>query len=316
MKTESGNIGAVKVLMIGMHDLIGGIETYIMNYYRNIDRTKVQIDFINMYSKLCFQDEIVAAGGVVHNVTNVKKNPMKYKKQLMAILKEGKYDIVHVNLMSAANALPITVAKEAGVKTIIAHSHNSNTPKGLVRKIMHLMNKKKLVGAATDYFACSKLAGDWMFGNEISERGELIIIKNAIDTEKFKFHEEKRKDLRHKLNFQDKFVVGHIGRFEYQKNHEFLIDIFEKIYERNKNALLFLVGEGSLEEEIKNKVERLGLSSNVVFFGITNEIPDILQAIDVFVLPSRFEGLGIVAVEAQAAALKTFVADVVPAEAG
>ena len=293
----------IRVLIIGMHDKIGGVETFLMNYYRNMDRNKIQFDFISIYDKLCFEDEIQQLGGKVYKICSEKRNPIKYYRQLNKIIEDNQYRIVHINMLSLANILPIIVSKSRKVKHIIVHSHNSNTPSGILRKILNYINKPFL-HFATDFFACSELAAQWMFGKRILKKHNCKIINNAIELDKYKFNEDLRSNIRKKLNIENKFVIGHVGRFSYQKNHEFLIDVFYEVQKEEKNAILLLIGEGELEEEIQKKVKRLGIESNVIFLGTTDRVQDYLQAMDLFILPSRFEGLPVVGIEAQASGTK------------
>lgn len=283
-----------RVLQIGMHDKIGGVETFLMNYYRNIDRKKIQFDFVSIYDKLCFENEIKHLGGKVYNIVSEKKNPIKYYKDLKKIIKENNYNIVHIEMLSCANILPILAAKRAKVKHIIVHSHNSNTPSGLLRKLMNTINKPFLK-LATDYWACSKLAGHWMFG----EKNDFVVIPNAIDINKFCFNLDNRKKIRDNLKINNKIVIGHIGRFCYQKNHDFLIKIFKKFNDKNKNSVLLLIGKGELENKIKKAVTDLNLNDSVIFLGNTDVVEKYLSAMDIFVLPSRFEGLPVTGIEAQ-----------------
>lgn len=284
-----------RILIIGMHDKIGGVETFFMNYYRNIDKNKIQFDFINMFKELCFENEIIELGGKIYKVPNVKINPIKYYNELKKIIKSNKYEIIHINMLSMANVMPIIAARNAGAKRIIVHSHNTNTPQGALRKILNKLNKKIVLKNATDLFACSEAAGRWMFG----KNKKFTVIKNAIDIEKFKYDEQKRKEIRKKLNIENKFVIGHVGRFSEQKNHEFLIDVYQQVLKKGKNTVLLLIGEGELKKNIIEKVKNIGIEQNVIFLGTTNKISDYYQAMDLFVLPSKFEGLPVVGVEVQ-----------------
>lgn len=246
----------IRILIIGMHDKIGGVETFLMNYYRNIDRNKVQFDFISIYDKLCFENEIKSLGGRVYKICSEKVNPIKYCKQLEKIIRENNYKIVHINMLSAANILPVIVAKRQKIKHIIIHSHNSNTPSGLLRKLLNALNKPFL-HLGTDFFACSKLAGEWLFGKNFLKKHELKIINNAVDIDKYKFNAQTRENIRNELECRKKFVIGHVGRFCYQKNHDFLINVFYEVQKEDKDMILLLIGEGELKEEIQEKVKKL-----------------------------------------------------------
>jgi glycosyltransferase involved in cell wall biosynthesis len=215
-------------------------------------------------------------------------------------------------MSSCAYISPLIAAKLAGVKKIIAHSHNSSADKDLLKKVLHYINKPFLRFLANSYFSCSKEAAKWLFTKSL--RSKAIEIKNAINAEDFAFNSEKREQTRQKLGVENKFVIGHIGRFVEQKNHTFLIDIFTEIYKRDKNSVLILAGNGPLEDKIKEKVNKAGLKNAVYFLGVCKHAADLYQAMDVFILPSLSEGLPFCAVEAQCSGLLCFVSDAVSKE--
>lgn len=288
-----------RILIVGMHPDIGGVETFIMNYFRHIDRTKIMFDFINWYDHICFEEEIIQLGGKIFNIVDVKKNPLKNYIQLKNIMKN--YEIIHIQMLSAANIIPLLAAKKAKVKHRLVHSHNGNTPKSIIKSILHLINRSFIIKNSTELLACSNLAGRWMFkGNKFR------VINNAIEINKYAYNKDKRTRVRKELNIQNELVIGHIGRFAEQKNHVFLIEVFEKIVKLNSNTLLLLVGTGSELEKIKNKVEKLNLTNKVKFLGLRNDIADILQAIDIFLLPSLFEGLPVTGIEAETSGVQCF----------
>ena len=294
-----------RVLVYGMSPFYGGVENFIMNYYRNIDKNKIQFDFL-VYDKYpAFSDEIIDDGGDFEIVTGRRTNFFKNFIELNRFFKYNhhKYVAIWCNLCSLSDILPLKLAKKYGINTRIVHSHNSQNMNGKLTYILHSENKKALGKYATEFWACSRLAGKWMFGKAIFDRPEFRVINNAIDVSKFKFSREIRTEKRKELGIDNKFVVGHVGRFHFQKNHEFLIDIFKKVYDKDKDAVLVLIGVGVDEEKIKMKVSDLGLDKAVKFLGVRSDIPDLMQTMDVFVLPSRFEGLPVVGVEAQAAGL-------------
>ena len=239
-------------------------------------------------------------GGKVYKVTNVKRNPLKYYREIGSIIKQNKYNIVHVNMLSMANILPIIVAKKEKVKKIILHSHNTSTPHGMLRKILNNINKKYAINNATDLVACSEYAGKWMFEG----KKDFLVIKNAIDYKKYMYNQEERERVRQELNITSNYVIGHIGRFAEQKNHKFLIEIFKNVAKVEENARLLLIGEGELKEQIQNEVRKLDLTNKVIFLNPVTNVNDYYQAMDIFVLPSLFEGLPVVGVEAQASGLK------------
>lgn len=297
----------IRILQIGMSDNLGGIETFIINMYRFIDKKQVQFDFIDFTENgICFEEEILSLGGKIYKVPSRKKNIIQNKKQLEKIMKQ--YKIIHYHANTLSYFTPIAIAKKNHLQ-IILHSHNQWKGKKLKTLILHKMNQLRLPKTNITRYACSDVAAEWLF---LKKNLKLTtIIKNAVDCEKFRFNKEKRNQLREELGVQEKFVIGHIGRFSYQKNHDFLIKIFQKYYEKNKNSCLFLFGIGELEEQIKQQVKNLGLEKNVFFFGIKSNTYDYLQAIDLILFPSFFEGFPIVLIEAQAAGVPCLISDTI-----
>ena len=284
----------------------GGVEAVVMNYYRHIDRNKIQFDFICDDDSTCIpKEEIESLGGKVILVPPYQK-VFKYHKELKRVLKEGQYKIVHSHI-NALSVFSLWAAKSAKVPVRVAHSHSTSNKKEWKKTLLKNMLRPFSKLFATDYFCCSELAGRWLFGNKTYDQGKVYLLNNAIDVDKFKYDEMIRKEKRKELNIKDnEIVIGHIGRFVKQKNHEFLIDIFNEIYKQNKNTVLLLAGEGPLKEEIQEKVKLLGLEKSVQFLGQRNDANELYQAMDAFVLPSLYEGLPVVGVEAQASGLPCF----------
>lgn len=278
----------------------GGVEAIIMNYYRNIDRSKVQFDFIcDEDSTNIPYDEIKKLGGRVIICPPYQKI-FEYERFLIDLFKKNNYKIVHSNI-NALSVFPLRVAKKAGVPIRIAHSHSTTNKKEWKKNLMKQALRPFSKKYATDYFACSELAGRWLFGDKTFEQGKVTIINNAIDLDKFKYDEKIRKEKRKELNINDDtLVVGHIGRFVAQKNHTFLIDVFNELHKKEKNSILLLIGQGPLMDEVKQKVETLGISESVKFLGQRDDVNELYQVFDVFLLPSLYEGLPVVGVEAQA----------------
>ncbi len=292
----------------------GGVESVVMNYYRNIDREKVQFDFIcDSDSTNIPYDEIEDLGGRVFLVPPYQKL-FSYIKALKKIFKEENYKIVHSHI-NTLSIFPLYVAKKADVKTRIAHSHSTTNNKEFKRNLMKQTLKHFSKLNATHYFACSEVAGRYLFGDKTYNEGKITIINNAIDLDKFKYDEAKRKEKRVELNIKNNtLVIGHIGRFMTQKNHEFLINIFKEIQEKEKDSILLLIGQGPLQDRIKAKVKELGLNGNVKFLGQRKDVSELYQAMDVFVLPSLYEGLGLTLIEAQCSNLPCVVSNYVPNE--
>lgn len=292
----------------------GGVESFLMNYYRNIDRTKIQFDFIiDSDSTIVPREEIEELGGRIIEIPPYQKI-FSYVKELKKVLKENNYKIVHSHL-NALSVFPLFCAYIAKVPIRIAHSHSTSNKKEWKKNIIKNILKPFSKVFATDYFACSEHAARWLFGDKTFESGDVHIIRNAIDINKFKYVESTRNKIRKELKIEDRLVLGHIGRFVQQKNHEYLIDVFFEIYKENKNTVLILVGDGPLEDKIREKVNKLNLTDVVYFLGIINNVNEIMQAMDVFVFPSLYEGLGIVVIEAQCSNLPCIISEKIPNEA-
>lgn len=287
----------------------GGVESVVMNYYRHIDRTKIQFDF------LCDEDstnipyeEIEQLGGRVILIPPYQK-VFKYQKELIRIFKENNYKIVHSHI-NTLSVFPLRAAKKAGVKVRIAHSHSTTNKKEWKKNLLKQVLRPFSKVYATDYMCCSELAGRWLFGDKAYASGQVYLLNNAIDLDKFKYNESLRKEKRKELGISDDtLVIGHIGRFVAQKNHTFLIDIFNEVHRKNSNSLLLLVGQGPLKEEMENKVRELKLNDSVRFLGQRNDVNELYQAFDVFCLPSLYEGLPVVGVEAQASGILCILSD-------
>ena len=293
----------------------GGVEAVIMNYYRHIDRTKVQFDFIcDEDSTNIPYEEIEELGGKVILCPPYQKL-QEYLKFLKRLFREKKYRIVHSNI-NTLSVFPLYAAKKAGVPVRIAHSHSTSNPKewkkNLVKNVLRLFSKKY----ATDYFACTEHAGEYQFGKKAVERGKVKIITNAIEIKKFRFDPGARKRLRKEFGFNDSdYVIGNIGRMIPQKNQLFLIDAFAEFRKQEPRAKLLLIGDGELREEIDQKIVMLGLEDFVHIEKYRNDVSKCYSAMDVFAFPSIYEGLGMVAVEAQIAGVKVVASENVPLEA-
>jgi glycosyltransferase involved in cell wall biosynthesis len=305
----------VRVLQVFAEMNRGGAETMIMNLYRNIDRSMIQFDFIVHTEDECaYDDEIYKLGGKIFRVPAYKgTNHLTYLKNWEDFFgKHPEYKIIHGHVRSTA-AIYLKVAQKSGLTTI-AHSHNTSSGNGFSAIVKNLLQYP--IRYVADYlFACSESAGEWLFGNQVSKKRNFYILNNAIDTKKFIFNKDIRDKKRKEFQLEGKFVIGHVGRFHPQKNHDFLVDIFKAVHDKDENAILLLVGEGGLQTAIQEKVYRLGLDSNVIFTGVRSDIPELFQAMDMFVFPSLFEGLGIVLIEAQASGLPCIVTDTIPKEA-
>ncbi len=290
----------------------GGVEATVMNYYRNIDHSKIQYDFIcDEDSTNIPYEEIEKLGGKVILIPPYQK-VFAYQKELKRVLKEGNYKIVHSHI-NTLSVFPLRAAKKAGVPVRIAHNHSTTNKAEWKKNLMKQALKPFAKVYSTHYFACTEHAGRWLFGDKEFDNGNVFVMNNAIDLDKFKFDEKIRKKVRKELNINDNTtVIGHIGRFMKQKNHEFIVNVFNEYHKKNKNSLLLLVGQGPLMDQIKEQVLNLGLKDSVKFLGQRNDANEIYQAMDLFLFPSVYEGLGMVVVEAQCSGLPCVASTEVP----
>lgn len=302
----------IRVAQIMGKWLGGGVEAVVMNYYRHIDRTKVQFDFIcDDDSTNIPYEEIESMGGRVILIPPYQK-VLKYQKELKKVLEEGNYQIVHSHI-NALSVFSLKAAKDVRVTVRIAHSHSTTNKVEWKKNLLKSVLKPFSTVYATEYFACTEHAGRWLFGNKAFDSGEVVILNNAIDVSKFKYNPEIRELKRAELKIEDDtLVIGHIGRFVQQKNHHYVIEVFNEVYKQNKNSLLVLIGQGPLQAEIENKVRDLGLIDAVRFLGQLEDVNEWYQAFDTFLFPSLYEGLGMVAIEAQCAGCYCLVSTEVP----
>lgn len=292
----------------------GGLETMLMNYYRTMDRDEIQFDFmVHRQERGHYDDEIEELGGRIFRMPSIRPgNYRLYFKKLDFFFEEYKeYRIVHSHI-NENSSFVLRAAKKANVPIRIAHSHLSDLQ--IDYKLPFRLYARAFLSSSTNqFFACSKRAGKWLFGNNLSEN-EIIVLNNAVNVKEFLFNPQIRKDLREQLDVDDNLVIGHVGRFNKQKNHEFVIDIFKKLHDTHPNAILLLIGDGHLKEQIIEKVHKLGLSANVKFLGVREDISQLMQVMDLFLFPSLFEGLPVVLIEAQAAGLNCLVSDSITRE--
>lgn len=288
----------------------GGVEMVVMNYYRYIDKSKIQFDFFALEgSTIPQREEIENLGGQIYVVPKYT-HLSRYESAIQELFKRNKYKIVHCH-MNTLGVFAMYGAKKAGVPVRILHNH-STAGKGEVKKnVMKYILRPFAKVFPTNLCACSNFAGEWIYG----KNARFKVFNNAIDLDKYKYNPEIRNELRKKIGIEDRFVIGHIGRFCYPKNHDFLVDIFAEILKKKKNAVLLLIGEGELETDVKTKVKDLGLEEKVLFLGRKADAYRYYQAMDLFLLPSRYEGLPVVGVEAQAAGLPCVMSDKVTPEA-
>ena len=300
----------IKVLMLVPNLFVAnGVASFVMNYLRNLNHDEVQVD-IASYKEgdSVYYAEVEAAGGKMFFLPGIKNLP-EHVKVCNKILSDGRYDIIHDNTLHISIPM-MWCAKKAGVPVRILHSHNSKMGETPAKAFRNRFFLPVLRSLATNYAACSQLAGRAMFEDQ-----EFTVIPNVIQTEKYRFDPTMRKSVRQKMNATDKFVVGTVGRLAEQKNPFFAIDVFKCLLKNVPNAEYWWVGSGPLEKSVQDYVNQKGLSENVRLLGSRDDVTSLYQGMDVFFLPSLFEGLSIVTVEAQAMGLPCVVSDVIPPEA-
>ena len=287
-----------------------GLETMLMNYYRRIDREQIQFDFLtHRPERADYDDEIEALGGKVYYAPRLyPQNLPEYNRYMRNFFKEHpEYKIMHSHI-DPMSYLPLKAGKKAGVPIRIAHSHNTSIDKDM-KYWLKMYYRERITSVATDFLACGEEAGQFLFKGKPFE-----VIPNAIEKEPFLFNEEVRRQKRQELGLGDELVIGHIGRISYQKNHRLLVQIFSEIVKINPNSRLLIIGVGKKEEEIRKLVNDLGITEKVLFLGKRTDVNELYQAMDAFVMPSFFEGVPVVGVEAQFSHLPCFFSDKVPVE--
>lgn len=299
----------IKILHMPIY-MTGGVNQYVFSNLKFIDKSRYHFDFATLSRKpLAFENELKEQGCKVHYIScYAEDNEQQFTDELNAIFDEG-YDAIHLHTSFWRGFLIEQVAMQRKIPIVIVHSHSTmiDIDNEKKRKEMLTTHEKLKVlfnsDLATHFCACSNLAADWLFGEQIP-RDRIEILNNAVDTDKFSYKPDVRNEYRKELNLENCFVIGHIGRFTYQKNHDILIDIFRRVCKGISNVKLLLIGSGDLQSDIQKKVDEYNLSDKVLFLGERNDIPALLMAMDVFALPSRFEGLPITLIEAQTTGLK------------
>lgn len=297
----------------------GGIDKYLLNFLDNVHDDNIRIDFLTNEIDPNLQKYLKKYQSRIFAIANLK-HPVKQYRQVLKILENTEYDIVYLNISTAIDCVAAWAAKKQKIKHIFLHSHSSgndcdNTIKRTIFNMIHWICRCSFYKAGTEYYGCSKKAGLWMFPKKIVESQKFHTVFNAVDMEKFSFSPTVRDEVRKQLNLENKFVVGHVGNFVYQKNHYYLIDIFAKIKENYPEAVLLLAGTGERFETVRKVVKEKGLENNVKMLGFCKDVHRLFQAMDFFLLPSYFEGLPTVGVEAQCAGLPCVMSDTITDEA-
>lgn len=297
----------------------GGIEAFLNNILQHMDLSNLQIDIVmDVLKESVFTGGLRALGITFRELSGSQRNLIQNYRRFAKLLNEQDYDVLHLNVFQALPLAYLSLAKRKGILLRIAHSHNTMLRKSRTRLLklgVHKLASCFFAKYASDLWACSSDAAKFMFPAALLGERKFQFIPNGIDLCRFQFDAVEREKIRKQLHLEKAFVIGNVGRFCFQKNQSFLLDIFAQVYAQDASARLLLVGEGEMLAKLKERAERLFISNAVIFYGITPHVEKLLWAMDVFVFPSVFEGLGIVAIEAQAAMLPTICSDGVPREA-
>lgn len=293
----------------------GGAEALVMNIFRQLDQSKITFDFVVHGDEVgALEKKAVALGSKVYRVPQYTgKNHISYRRAWKQIFEDHpEYTVIHGHVRSTAN-IYLKIAKKYGLETI-AHSHSVSSGTGLSAIVKNVMQRG--IRNTADYFlACSVEAGEWLFGEKVISQPNFNVMKNAIHAEKYLFNREIRDKFRKRLGLEDQLVIGHVGRFHEAKNHVRLINIFNQFQKEQPNSVLLLIGDGETQKVIKQEISTLELGDKVRLLGSRNDTDQLLQAMDIFLFPSLYEGLGISVVEAQASGLPSVVSTAIPEEA-
>lgn len=319
-KDESSSVQQLRILVHAPLG-VGGVTNLMLNIQKHIDRDKLNFDYLVFHDRIEPEEHTaleLGARKLVASADEIAFKPLRAilrLKRVRDVCKKNNIKIFHFNGGAPIGFLTMLAAKAGGVKWITFHSHNGGmSNEGWMAKVVSALCRPLLGLVVDDYWACSELAANFSFPRRVVKDKKFYFMPNAIDLEKFKYNAEVRNQVRNELGVADKFVVGHAGRFNHQKNHTFLIDIFAEIHKKNPDAFLVLFGVGELQDSIKNKVNDLGLTDSVLFYGASDQMERMYQAMDVFLMPSNFEGLPVTGVEAQAAGLPIVFSDVITHE--
>ncbi|WP_416828185.1 glycosyltransferase family 1 protein [Ectobacillus polymachus] len=298
----------IKILQVIGSLHIGGAENTVMNFARYIDKDYFQCDFLVFGKDVGqYEKEAVELGSRVIHIPHPSKGYINYMRNLKEILIKGKYDVVHAHTL-LSNGLTLKVAYDCNIRKRISHSHSTDSGRkeNIVYKLYKIIMKKLIQKYATDFFSCGKEAGEFLYGEKLFRKSGKII-NNGIVIKNYVFDEKKREKVRQIFGLDKQLVIGHIGRITAAKNHEFLIEIFYELHRLRKNTKLLIVGDGELRPLVENKIKDLDLEDSVIITGMRTDVVDILQAIDIIVFPSLYEGFPVAMIEAQAAGVPCIV---------
>lgn len=295
----------------------GGAETFLMKVYRRLDRSRYQMDFcINVPQKCFYEEEILSMGGRIYRIPAKSEDPVEFSRQLAQIIRSNGYEYVLRITSNALGFWDLKIAKNAGARVCAARSSNSSDGGSWKSRIVHRLGGFLFTRYVDVKFAPSDLAAIHTFGKAAYENGSVTILPNAVDLDIFHYDEAARVRIREELGLtEDTLLAGHVGRFDVQKNHDFLLAIFREIVDKHPKSKLLLVGNGTLEQQIRGKVRDMNLQGDVLFAGVRSDIPSVLSAMDVFVFPSFYEGMPNTVIEAQSTGLPCIIADTITRQA-
>ena len=305
----------IRVLHIITKLSFGGVQSVLMNYYRYIDRKRIQFDFVvQSDDKHFFEKEVLSLGGNIYRLPSINTDRKKFELELFKLLQaHPEYQIVHAH-QNFTNIIPLRIAKKAKVKVRISHSHSKYVARTITKESMRKIFRLVISYYATNYFSCSQASAVWLYGKKNSSSNKCKIIHNAIDSNIFIMDSKIRKKIRKNLSIENKFVIIHIGMFGEAKNHEFLLEIFKEFHNKYNNSVLMLIGDGNKRNNLLNLTSTYGIDEDVLFLGKKDNVNQYLMAADYFILPSINEGLPVVVVEAQASGLPCLVSEAVSNE--
>lgn len=310
----------MKKVLVGfiMDGRSGGIDKYLLNFLDNVQGENIRIDFLTNEIHPDLKEYLKERHSRIFAISGLR-HPVRQYRQVSGIIEKGQYDIVYLNISTAIDCIAALAAKRMKVKRVLLHSHSSgNDCENLIKRkafdIIHYTCRLFLYKTAAEYYGCSNKAGLWMFPRKVVESPAFSTVFNAVDTEKFSFSPDVRSKERLALDVEDKLVIGHVGNFVYQKNHFFLLDVFEQVKKSRADAVLLLIGTGERLEAARQLAKQKGIEDSVKFLGFRKDVDRLFQAMDFFVLPSNFEGLPTVGVEAQCAGLPCLMSDSITEE--
>lgn len=293
----------------------GGIARLLYDYYAHMDRSRIHFDFMILDDRGegILEEPLRQLGCGIFKIPSLRKDSKEHLARMREIISKGGYDAVHSHIADRS-CIILSIAKQCGVRNRFAHSHLAYDDCSRIKRAVNLLFLRRARSVATQLFACGEDAGIYMWGKRAVRSGKVRIMRNAVDPGRFRFDSEIRNEVRKELEIGGRHAAVIVGRLEHQKNHAFLMEIFSELVKKDESAVLFVVGRGPLDEKIREKAEGLGILENVRFLGIRNDVDRLLHAMDVFVLPSFYEGLPVVLVEAQANGLPCLASDTITSE--